>query len=291
MTSPSPHNQASRATNPARLPHHRDQSATDSGLDRDLTSERVHTLRHMAHSPTPSPSSTAPVYVIGGGPGGLAVAYALRAEGVRAVVLERGDRVGSSWRRHYDRLHLHTTRRLSSLPGLAMPRSFGRWVARDDVVRYLEKYAEYHELEVVTGVEVSRVERTADGTGWLLHATGGRELTGSAVVVATGTNHTPGSPNGPGATPTPASCCTPASTATPRPTPAATSSSSGSATPAPRSPSTWWRAGPPGYGCRYVPLRTSCGGPRPAGRPSSRASSYDDCRCASSTGSPDRWPS
>jgi len=131
------------------------------------------------------------VYVIGGGPGGLAVAYALRAQGVRAVVLERGDRVGSSWRRHYDRLHLHTTRRLSSLPGLAMPRSFGRWVARDDVVRYLDKYVEHHELEVVTGVEVSRVERTADGTGWLLHATGGRELTGSAVVVATGTNHTP----------------------------------------------------------------------------------------------------
>ncbi|ELP69230.1 flavin-containing monooxygenase [Streptomyces turgidiscabies] len=152
----------------------------------------------MAESPTPSPSSAAPVYVIGGGPGGLAVAYALRAQGVRAVVLERGDQVGSSWRRHYDRLHLHTTRRLSSLPGLAMPRSFGRWVARDDVVRYLEKYAEFHQLEVVTGVEVSRVERTADGTGWLLHATGGRELTGSAVVVATGTNHTPRIPEWPG---------------------------------------------------------------------------------------------
>ncbi|GAA0304087.1 NAD(P)/FAD-dependent oxidoreductase [Streptomyces turgidiscabies] len=158
----------------------------------------MNTLRHMAESPTPSPSSAAPVYVIGGGPGGLAVAYALRAQGVRAVVLERGDQVGSSWRRHYDRLHLHTTRRLSSLPGLAMPRSFGRWVARDDVVRYLEKYAEFHQLEVVTGVEVSRVERTADGTGWLLHATGGRELTGSAVVVATGTNHTPRIPEWPG---------------------------------------------------------------------------------------------
>ncbi|MEU6224809.1 NAD(P)/FAD-dependent oxidoreductase [Streptomyces sp. NPDC047042] len=152
----------------------------------------------MADSPTPPLSSAAPVYVIGGGPGGLAVAYALRAQGVRAVVLERGEGVGSSWRRHYDRLHLHTTRRLSSLPGLAMPRSFGRWVARDNVVRYLEKYAEYHELEVVTGVEVSRVERTADGTGWLLHATGGRELTGSAVVVATGTNHTPRIPDWPG---------------------------------------------------------------------------------------------
>ncbi|WP_251093850.1 NAD(P)/FAD-dependent oxidoreductase [Streptomyces sp. Caat 7-52] len=136
-----------------------------------------------------------PVYVIGAGPGGLAVAHALRARGVRAVVLEKSDGVGASWRGHYDRLRLHTTRRLSALPGLGMPRKFGRWVARDDVVRYLEKYTEHHGLEIVTGVEVHRVERTEDGTGWLLHASGGRELTGSAVVVATGFNHTPRLPD------------------------------------------------------------------------------------------------
>lgn len=147
--------------------------------------------------PSPTPADR-PVYVIGAGPGGLAAAYALRARGVRAVVLEKSDRVGASWRRHYDRLHLHTTRRLSSLPGLAIPRKFGRWVSRDDVVRYLEKYAEHHELEIVTGVEVHRVERSGDGTGWLLHASGGRELTGSAVIVATGFNHTPRIPDWPG---------------------------------------------------------------------------------------------
>ncbi|MFJ6391347.1 flavin-containing monooxygenase [Streptomyces sp. NPDC091972] len=139
-----------------------------------------------------------PVYVVGGGPAGLSVAYALRARGVRAVVLEKAEQVGASWRRHYDRLHLHTTRRLSALPGLPIPRRFGRWVSRDDVVRYLEKYAEFHELETVTGVEVSRVERTPDGTGWLLRATGGRELTGAAVIVATGWNHTPLLPDWPG---------------------------------------------------------------------------------------------
>ncbi|MFJ9726207.1 flavin-containing monooxygenase [Streptomyces sp. NPDC101209] len=145
----------------------------------------------MADS-TPSPSPTdRPVYIVGGGPAGLSVAYALRARGIRAVVLEKSDSVGDSWRRHYDRLRLHTTRRLSALPGLPIPRRFGRWPARDDVVRYLEKYAEVHELEIVTGVEVSRIERLPDGTGWLLHATGGRELTGAAVVVATGYNHTP----------------------------------------------------------------------------------------------------
>lgn len=149
-------------------------------------------------TPFTAPHADRPVYVIGGGPGGLAVAYALRTRGIRAVVLERSDRVGASWRGHYDRLRLHTTRRLSALPGLPIPRRFGRWVARDDVVRYLEKYAEHHELEIVTGVEVSRVERTADGTGWLLRASGGRELTGGAVVVATGHNHTPRVPDWPG---------------------------------------------------------------------------------------------
>ncbi|MEU3738434.1 NAD(P)/FAD-dependent oxidoreductase [Streptomyces sp. NPDC032198] len=146
-------------------------------------------------TPPQAPQQDRPVYVVGGGPGGLSVAAALRARGVRAVVLEKSDRVGASWRTHYDRLHLHTTRRLSALPGLAIPRSFGRWVSRDNVVRYLEKYAEFHELEIVTGVEVSRLERSADGTGWLLHASGGRELTGSAVVIATGYNHTPHLPD------------------------------------------------------------------------------------------------
>ncbi|MEV6422149.1 NAD(P)/FAD-dependent oxidoreductase [Streptomyces sp. NPDC051662] len=144
-------------------------------------------------------ANSLPVYVIGAGPGGLAVAAALREQGVRAVVLEKSDAVGASWRRHYERLRLHTTRRMSALPGLPIPRSFGRWVPRARLVRYLEKYAEFHGLDIVTRVEVTRVERSPDGTGWLLRATGGRELTGRAVVVATGYNHTPWLPSWPGA--------------------------------------------------------------------------------------------
>lgn len=137
-----------------------------------------------------------PVHVIGGGPGGLATAAALRERGFRAVVLEKSPSVGASWRARHDRLRLHSTRRWSALPGLSIPRSYGRWVARDDYVRYLEDYAAHHRVEVATGVAVDRVERTGDE--WTLHANGGRLLHASAVVVATGFHHTPHVPDWPG---------------------------------------------------------------------------------------------
>ena len=79
--------------------------------------------------------------VIGAGPGGLAAAAELKRVGVEAIVLDKADRVGSSWAGHYDRLHLHTSRGLSGLPGYPIPRRYGRWVARDDVLRYLAEYA------------------------------------------------------------------------------------------------------------------------------------------------------
>ena len=64
--------------------------------------------------------------VIGAGPAGLACAAALRKIGKSVVVLEQADKVGSSWRRHYDRLRLHTPKRNSGLPGLRMPGQRGR---------------------------------------------------------------------------------------------------------------------------------------------------------------------
>lgn len=147
----------------------------------------------------PEVDARAPVLVVGAGPGGLAVAAALGRRGVPAVVLERSDAIGSSWRGHYDRLHLHTTRRLSGLPGLPLPRSAGRWVSRDDVVAYLERYAAHHRLDVRTGVEVRAVVR--DGDRWLLEGTEhleGGPLAGREVVVATGYNHVPHVPAWPG---------------------------------------------------------------------------------------------
>jgi thioredoxin reductase len=137
-------------------------------------------------------------YVIGAGPAGLAAAAMLSRAGVPATVLERAPAVAASWRTHYDRLHLHTTRRLSALPGLPIPRSYGRWVARDDLVRYLEGYVERHRLDVRTGVEVERIDRHDGPDRWELSTTAGERLLASTVVVATGYNHTPFLPDWPG---------------------------------------------------------------------------------------------
>jgi cation diffusion facilitator CzcD-associated flavoprotein CzcO len=62
--------------------------------------------------------------VVGAGPAGLAAAACMRVRGLSPII---PDAVGSVWRRHYDRLHLHTDRGHSGLPGLPMPSSYGRY--------------------------------------------------------------------------------------------------------------------------------------------------------------------
>ncbi|MFT4029731.1 MAG: NAD(P)/FAD-dependent oxidoreductase [Protaetiibacter sp.] len=126
----------------------------------------------------------------------------LSASGWRAASSPRArirvaDAVGDSWRRHYERLHLHTTRRWSGLPGLPIPRRYGRWVARAGVVDYLERYAAHHRIEVRTGVAVTRITRAGDG-GWAVETESGDSFAASTVVVATGYNHTPVPPQWPG---------------------------------------------------------------------------------------------
>jgi putative flavoprotein involved in K+ transport len=126
--------------------------------------------------------------VVGAGPAGLAAGAMLQARRVETLLLERTPRIGDRWREHYDRLHLHTVRGLSGLPGLAIPPAEGRWVPRDGVAGYLEAYARHHRLGVRLEVEVYRIERT-DG-GWTVRTAEGTSEA-PVVVVATGHNRLP----------------------------------------------------------------------------------------------------
>lgn len=122
--------------------------------------------------------------VIGGGQAGLAVGQQLAERGCDFVILDALDRVGDSWRRHYDSLRLYNPAKMSSLPGRTFPGPPDRFPTRDEVAAYLEGYASAFDLPIEPGVRVERVE-PRDG-GYLVVA-GDRSIEAQNVVVATGT--------------------------------------------------------------------------------------------------------
>lgn len=130
--------------------------------------------------------------VIGAGSAGLATAALLRRDGLSPLVLEAGVEPGAAWRERYDRLRLHTPRLLSGLPGLRIPRRYGRWVRRDDLLEYFRDYAASQGIEVRTGIRVERID-----PAWKL-STSASEIEAETVIVATGYNGAPFIPDWPG---------------------------------------------------------------------------------------------
>jgi cation diffusion facilitator CzcD-associated flavoprotein CzcO len=133
--------------------------------------------------------------IVGAGPAGLACAMTMRAAGLNATVLEKADGVGAVWRRHYDRLHLHTDRNRSGLPGMAMPKAYPTYPSRAQMVEYLESYAARFDIKPVFNTTVSRIRR--DGSQWCADANGST-ITAPAAVVATGIADAPYRPSWPG---------------------------------------------------------------------------------------------
>lgn len=133
--------------------------------------------------------------IIGASAAGLATAACLKESGQRFEVLEASNVVGQAWRQHYDRLHLHTPKSSSALPGLVMPSEWPRYPTRDQVVDYLERYLVHHRLEPRFGQKVTHLERHDDE--WVA-TTSDEEWRTRSVVIATGANRRPVRPTWPG---------------------------------------------------------------------------------------------
>ncbi|GIW71749.1 MAG: dimethylaniline monooxygenase [Planctomycetota bacterium] len=135
--------------------------------------------------------------VIGAGPAGLAAAACLGRAGVPYVVLEREQQVAPVWRRHYERLCLHTVKEQSALPFMPFPDDWPRYVPRARFVEYLERYAERFGIRPRFGQEVTELVPAA-GAGWRVRTAAGSRLEAERVVVATGYTCEPCVPSWPG---------------------------------------------------------------------------------------------
>ena len=129
-----------------------------------------------------------PALIVGAGPAGLAAAACLKQRGIDAVVLDAGTAVGSSWRQRYDRLHLHTVKQHSFLPGMRFARDIPRYPSGAQMVAYLEAYAAGFAIQPRFDEPVRRVSVADDGfvveTARAVHRA-------RAVVMATGYNRVP----------------------------------------------------------------------------------------------------
>lgn len=86
------------------------------------------------------------VLIVGGGQGGIALGARLRALGVPAIIVERNDRAGDSWRNRYKSLCLHDPVWYDHLPYLDFPENWPVFAPKDKLGDWLEMYARIMEL-------------------------------------------------------------------------------------------------------------------------------------------------
>ena len=167
-------------------------------MDHDPPDFHTEPFRGSNHAPL-DPETEADIIIVGAGPAGLATAACLVQRGHSPLVLDRAQDIASSWRHHYERLHLHTVKTHSALPGRPFPDDAPRYVPRQGVVDYLVAYARQHGIEPLLGQHVTAIEPRRDpGAPWQVVLASGRRLSANHVVVATGANRQPRAPRLPG---------------------------------------------------------------------------------------------
>ncbi len=136
-----------------------------------------------ATAPKADPQGSYEVLVIGAGQAGLTLGYYLRQAGVRFLIVDAADQVGSAWAQRWDSLVLFTPRRYNAMPGLSFNGDLDHEPTRDEVIAYLHRYATEFDLPVQLNSAVTALHQ-ADGRYVAELPTG--TIHADQVVVATG---------------------------------------------------------------------------------------------------------
>jgi len=121
--------------------------------------------------------------IIGSSISGLASAAALQKQGIEYIIIEKESQAVAPWRNHYERLHLHTNKRVSNLPYKKFDRSIPGYPSRQQVIDYLEDYQKEFNIHPVFNSEARSVKK--EGDFWLTK-TNTETFRSKYVIMATG---------------------------------------------------------------------------------------------------------
>jgi putative flavoprotein involved in K+ transport len=119
--------------------------------------------------------------VVGAGQAGLSVGYYLAQRNLPFIILDANPRIGDSWRKRWDSLHLFTPAGYDGLAGMPFPAPPHSFPTKDEMADYLEAYAARFNLPVKTGIQVDGLSR--QGAKYLVTAAG-RQFQADHVVIA-----------------------------------------------------------------------------------------------------------
>ncbi|KAH7153638.1 hypothetical protein EDB81DRAFT_841793 [Dactylonectria macrodidyma] len=95
------------------------------------------------------------VLILGAGQAGLTIAARLKAIGVNALMIDRCQRVGDTWRKRYHQLVLHDPVWFDHLPYIKFPPQWPIFTPKDKLAGFFEAYVNLLELNVWTGAEIA----------------------------------------------------------------------------------------------------------------------------------------
>jgi putative flavoprotein involved in K+ transport len=142
------------------------------------------------------------VLVIGGGQGGIALAARLKRLEVPALVIEKNERAGDSWRKRYKSLCLHDPVWYDHMPYLPFPDHWPVFSPKDRIADWLEMYVKVMDLDYWTSSKCVGAAFDEEKQRWdvKVNREGAlRTLHPTHLVLATGMSGVPNMPEIPGA--------------------------------------------------------------------------------------------
>lgn len=141
------------------------------------------------------------ICIIGGGPGGLCMARALKRQGLDYEQFERHSDFGGVWDLEnpgtpmYESAHFISSRDLSGFLDYPMPKHFPDYPSNRQILEYLRSFALAFGLydKVRFNTVVERVDKDEDGR-WIITLGNGERRRYRALVCATGCNWDPNMP-------------------------------------------------------------------------------------------------